>query len=183
MKRNAARSRNPWDCKQNSLGKLLLGKTLSSAKSAATFGGTHMYCVNCGTPLTQGLAYCNRCGVNLKERSDTNTGAITAFLTAITLLGIAGLGIMLGGALVLRKGAGLSQELIGFFMLFTFLIVGITEFMLVRNLSKLSGENKQPKHLPPTQDLRLPQARPLGEPVSSVTDNTTRTLKHAGRDY
>src|SRR6185503_5122959 len=82
-----------------------------------------MYCANCGTPLTQGLSYCNRCGVNLRERTETKTAAIGAFLTAITLLGVIGLGIMLGGALVLRKEAGLSQELIGFFMLFTFLIV------------------------------------------------------------
>lgn len=146
----------------------------------------HMYCANCGTPLTQGLAYCNRCGVSLKERSETNTSAITAFLTAITLLGIAGLGIMLGGALLLRKGAELSQGLIGFFMLFTFLIVGITEFMLVRNLSKLSGANNQPKHFPlpqsTPQDLRLPQATPFGEPMASVTENTTRTLEHARRE-
>ena len=144
-----------------------------------------MYCANCGTPLTQGLSYCNRCGVNLKERSETNTGAISAFLTAITLLGIGGLGIMLGGALVLRKEAGLSQELIGFFMLFTFLIVGITEIMLVRNLSKLSGSKERTKYLPQpmpiSHDLRLPQATPLGEPVSSVTENTTRTLEYARR--
>ena len=84
-----------------------------------------MYCVNCGTPLTQGLSYCNRCGANLREKSEPSTGAISAFLTAITLVGIAGLGIMLGGALVLRRGADLSQEMIGFFMLFTFLIVGL----------------------------------------------------------
>jgi len=93
-----------------------------------------MYCANCGTPLTQGLSYCNRCGTSLKERSQTNTGAISAFLTAITLLGVGGLGIMLAGALILRRGANLSQELIGFFMLFTFLIISVTEFMLVKNL-------------------------------------------------
>ena len=93
-----------------------------------------MYCANCGTPRTQGLSYCNRCGIDLRERVETRTGAISAFLTAITLLGVAGLGIMLGGALVLRTEAGLSQDLIGVFMLFTFLIVVLTEFMLVRNL-------------------------------------------------
>ena len=147
-----------------------------------------MYCAQCGTPLTQGLSYCNRCGANLRERSETKTGAISAFLTAITLLGVAGLGIMLGGALVLRREAGLSQELIGIFMLFTFLIVSITEFMLVRNLSKLSGSTERMKYLqaPPTavpQDLRLPHATPLGEPVSSVTDSTTRTLEYARREH
>src|SRR5262249_54860880 len=113
-------------------------------------------------------------------------GAITAFLTAITLLGVSGLAIMLAGALVLRRGANLGQDLIGFFMLFTFLIVSITEIMLVRNLSKLSGSNERKNFLPtppPMQhDLRLPQGTPLGEPVGSVTENTTRTLEYARRE-
>ena len=145
-----------------------------------------MYCANCGTPLTQGLSYCNRCGMNLRERKETNTGAISAFLTAITLIGVGGLGIMLAGSLVLRRGAGLSQELIGVFMLFTFLIVALTEFMLVRNLWKLTSSNEQPKYLPAphvTQhDLRLPQATPISEPFGSVTENTTRTLEYARRE-
>jgi len=147
-----------------------------------------MYCANCGTPRTQGLSYCNRCGADLRERVETtNTRAITAFLTAITMLGMAGLAIMLAGALVLRRGAGLSQELIGVFMLFTFLIVSITEVMLFRNLSKLSGSKERKDYFPapsPTQhDLRLPQGTPLGEPVGSVTENTTRTLEYARREH
>lgn len=146
-----------------------------------------MYCANCGTPLTQGLSYCNRCGTSLRERSGTNTGAISAFLTAITLIGVGGLGLMFAGALVLRKGANLSQELIGFFMLFTFLIVSMVELMLVRNLSKLMDGAKEEKrnYFPAPQtanDLRLPQATPFGEPVSSVTENTTRTLEYMRRD-
>jgi hypothetical protein len=58
--------------------------------------------------------------------------------------------------------------------------------MLVRNLSKLTGSNEQTKYLPAPHvtphDLRLPQASPLGEPVSSVTENTTRTLEYARRE-
>jgi len=143
-----------------------------------------MYCVNCASPLTQGLSYCNRCGTSLRERSEPKTAAITAYLSAITVLGIAGLGIMLGGALVLRRGANLSQELIGVFMLFTFLIVSMIEIMLVRNLSKLSSAIEGPKYLPQptTNDLRLPQATSFGEPVPSVTENTTRTLEYARRE-
>ena len=147
-----------------------------------------MYCVSCGTPLTQGLSYCNRCGVSLKERaevSESKTGTINAFLTAIVLIAVLGLGIMLGGSLVLRTEANLAQELIGFFMLFTFLTIGVTEIMLVRNLSKLTGSKERAEYLPaPPQaqhDLRLPQGAPLGEPVGSVTENTTRTLGHARR--
>ena len=147
-----------------------------------------MYCANCGTPRTQGLSYCNRCGTDLRERVEsTNTKAIAAFLTAITVLGVSGLVVMLAGALMLRKEANLSQELIGVFMLFTFLIVSIAEVMLFRSLSKLSGSTERKKSFPapsPTQhNLRLPQGTPLGEPVGSVTDNTTRTLEYAPREH
>jgi hypothetical protein len=145
-----------------------------------------MYCANCGTQLTQGLSYCNRCGFNLRERTEINTKSVNAFLTAITVLGVIGLGIMIGGPLTLRKDAGLSQDLIGLFMLFTFLIVSVTEFMLVRNLSRLLSAPKEsqnrPSLQPPVpQDLRLPQTTNLGEPVPSVTENTTRTLEYARR--
>jgi len=144
-----------------------------------------MYCANCGTQLIAGLSYCNRCGIDLRERVESNTASITAFLTAMTLIGIVGLGVMFGGALVLRRGALLSQELIGVFMLFTFLLTSLTEFMLFRNLSKLTAPKESKiRSLPPplTNDLRLPHASNLGEPVPSVTENTTRTLEYARRE-
>jgi hypothetical protein len=144
-----------------------------------------MYCANCGTQLSQGLSYCNRCGSNLRERKESK-GAIVAFLAAITLIGTIGLGIMLGGAISLRQEANLSQELIGVFMLFVFLIVGMTEILLIRNLSKLTGASESKNRFLPPQpmqhDLRLPPASSLGEPVGSVTDNTTRTLEYARRE-
>lgn len=107
-------------------------------------------------------------------------------LTAITTLGLVGLGIMLMGAVILRRKANLDQELIGVFMMFTFLIVSVTEFMLVRNLSKLTSWNENKKYLPPptpTNELRLSAASSLGEPVPSVTENTTRTLDYTRREH
>src|ERR1044072_5740874 len=147
-----------------------------------------MYCANCGTPRTQGLSYCNRCGADLRERVEpSNTKAITAFVSAMTLLGVSGMAVMLAGALLLRKGANLSQELICIFMLFTFLIVSMIEVLLFRNLSKLSGstgrKNSFPAPSPTQHDLRLPQGTPLGEPVGSVTENTTRTFEYAPREH
>lgn len=144
-----------------------------------------MYCANCGTQLVPGLSYCNRCGFDLRERAESNTGSITAFLTAITLVAIVGLGVMFAGPLVLRRGALLSQELIGVFMLFTFLITSLTEFMLVRNLSRLTAPKESKlRSLPPpaTNDFRIPQHSTLGEPVPSVTENTTRTLEYERRE-
>ena len=144
-----------------------------------------MYCANCGTQIVAGLSYCNRCGTNLRERTESNTAVISAFLTAITILGAAGLAILFGGALVLKRKAQLDPELIGIFMTFTFLLVGLIEFMLIRNLSKLlePKESKARSFQPPvTNDLRLPQHSTLGEPVPSVTENTTRTLEYLTRE-
>ena len=144
-----------------------------------------MYCVNCGTGLGPGLSYCNRCGFNLREKNESSTGVISAFLTAITVLGTVGLAIMLFGAIVLRRKANLDPELIGIFMTFTFLLVAVTEFMLFRSLSKLlDTKETRVRSLPPpvTNDLRLPRASSLGEPVPSVTENTTHTLEYVRRD-
>jgi len=146
-----------------------------------------MYCVNCGSPVTPSLSFCNRCGASLKEKAESNkTAPITAFLTAITLIAICGLGIMLGGSLALRSAAGLPVDFVAFFMLCTFLTVVVTEVMLVRNLSKLTGSSET-KHVftpaqpqPPLQ-LQQPAASSF-EPVGSVTDNTTRTLEYSRRE-
>lgn len=141
-----------------------------------------MYCSACGNPLSPGLSYCNRCGANLSQRGESKTSPVNAFLTAITLIGVIGLGIMLGGAMTLRIEAHLDGSLIGFFMLFTFSIVIVTEVLLVKQLSRFSSEPKQfpaptfknvQKELPPVQ------VRNLAEPMTSVTENTTRTLEYA----
>ena len=145
-----------------------------------------MYCANCGTPLSPSLSYCNRCGNSLKERDNTkNTGAITAFLTAITLLGIVGSGIILGGALVLKNEAHLGDDLVGLFMLMVFAIVAITEFLLIRQLSRLTGFAETKKSLsaqPAPNELRPPNLTALPEPMPSVTENTTRTLEYSRRE-
>jgi len=145
-----------------------------------------MYCANCGTPLAPGLSYCNRCGNSLKERDNSkNTGAITAFLTAITLLGIVGSGIILGGALALKNEAHLGDDLVALFMLMVFAIVGITEFLLIRQLSRLTGSAETRKSIgaqPAPNELRPPNLAALPEPLPSVTENTTRTLEYSRRE-
>jgi hypothetical protein len=121
----------------------------------------------------------------VKERREPKqTAAITAFLIAITLIGTIGLGIMVGGALSLTTEAHLREELVGFFMLFTFLIVLVTEILLVRQLSRLIAANQTRMIEPPQPvampaEFRPPQQRALAEPVSSVTENTTRTLEYS----
>jgi high-affinity Fe2+/Pb2+ permease len=141
-----------------------------------------MYCANCGTQLVQGLSYCNRCGFDVRTPTQSSTGSIAGFVTAITLLGVIGLGLMFGGALSFKK-AGFTEDFIGLFVVCMFVLVAFTEFVLVKNLSKFSGAQESKKRsLPPVdQDLRLPQTSNLGEPVPSVTENTTRALEYERR--
>jgi hypothetical protein len=146
-----------------------------------------MYCSACGTQLAPGLSFCNRCGMGLKERSQSKTGPIAAFLMAITLIGIAGLGIMLGGAFTLTQDAHLKEELVGFFMLFVFVTIITTEVLLVRQLSRfLSAAPKviePPPQAIPQVEFRTPPPRGLAEPLQSVTENTTRTLEYSRREH
>ncbi|HKZ82005.1 MAG TPA: hypothetical protein VJ124_27320 [Pyrinomonadaceae bacterium] len=146
-----------------------------------------MYCATCGIPLAPGLSFCNRCGASLRERQTTNTAPIAAFLTAITVLGVIGLGIMLGGAVALRNEAHLAEGVIILFMTLTFLIVSVTEVLLVRQLSRLTDayERKEPATLPrpaSAGELPPPLARDLAAPFSSVTENTTRTLEYSQKE-
>jgi predicted nucleic acid-binding Zn ribbon protein len=153
-----------------------------------------MYCSTCGTAITPGLSFCNRCGARLEEPpQQIRTAQVTAFLTAITLIAICGLGIMLGGSLVLRSEVGMPVGFVGVFMLFTFLITGVTEVMLIKNLSRLTGSSETKRHFtyvqPPAMshqpplELHPPTAQSFGEPIGSVTDNTTRTLEYARREH
>ncbi len=144
-----------------------------------------MYCSACGTQIAPGLSYCNRCGMGLKEPAKPKSGAapIIAFLMAITLIAVTGLGIMFGGALALAKEANLRDDIIGVFMMFTFLIVLITEIMVVRQLSRFMGNAKTPKIVeqqPQVSEFRTTQTpRGLPENLPSVTENTTRTLEYS----
>jgi hypothetical protein len=147
-----------------------------------------MYCSACGTPLAPGLSYCNRCGMSLKERSEpATTGLVTAYLTAISLVAVAGVCLMLGGAIALRNGAHFEEDIDGIFMLMTFFIVSLVEIFLCRQLSRISKATANRESLaPPMQmpaampgELRPPQPRALAEPLTSVTENTTRTLEYS----
>jgi len=145
-----------------------------------------MYCAACGTPLAPGLSYCNRCGMSLKERSgEVKPVPIGAYLTAITIIGIVGLSLMLGGAIALKNAGDFHEELIGVFMFMTFTIVGVVELSLCRQLARLNRaadkRETTPQQLPAAMpiEIRGQQPRTLGEPVPSVTENTTRTLQYS----
>jgi predicted nucleic acid-binding Zn ribbon protein len=157
-----------------------------------------MYCASCGTPVASGLSYCNRCGTSLnRERTSERQNPIAGYLiSGVVLVAILGLGIMCGGAIALKKGAELQEPAVVFFMVLCFAIVALVELFLVRQMSRVldSGRKQErPEQLPkqqqplfqpalvPASEIRAAQLRTAPEPVTSVTENTTRTLEHAFR--
>lgn len=149
-----------------------------------------MYCSACGTPLAPGLSYCNRCGMSLKERTETSNGSsgvVASYLTAIAIIAVSGISLMLGGAIALKNGAQMPEEIIGIFMLMVFFIVSVVEIFLCRQLSRITRSSDKTQFLaPPTaapqMDFRAPQPRALAEPLPSVTENTTRTLEYSRKE-
>ncbi len=147
-----------------------------------------MYCSGCGSPIAPGLSFCNRCGTSLKERSEAKqTGAVPALVTAMTLVAVAGMGLLLGGPIALKREGGFGEELVVLFMFLTFLIVSFTEIFLYRQLGRLTNAKNQsfatpqpaPLSAPMPNEFREPQPRALAEPIPSVTENTTRTLEYS----
>ena len=153
-----------------------------------------MYCSACASPVTAGLKFCNRCGANLNkdQKAGKGTDVTNGLITAVVMIALFGLGTMFGGAIALKQGGGLGDDIIGFFMLFAFLIIATTEVFLLRQLSRVLGapvrnqsiENPAPLFQPatatPVRELRA--VRDLPDAIPSVTEGTTRTLEQSLRD-
>ena len=149
-----------------------------------------MHCSSCGSPIAPGLSFCNRCGMSLKERTDSKqTSAIAALVTAMTLIAVPGMGLLLGGPIALKREGQFGEELVVLFMFLTFFIVAITEFFLYRQLGRLTSAGEERASLaPPRQseiltEFRSPQPQRLAEPIPSVTENTTRTLQYSRDEH
>jgi len=144
-----------------------------------------MYCVACGSPITAGLSFCNRCGMSLKERSSDAKSSlpIIALVIGMILVAVSAMGFLLGGPMVLRTEGKFESDFIVLFMLLTFVITAFTEIFLYRQLSRLTDKPKlsaaiSPALAAPPVDYYAPQPRALAEPLPSVTENTTRTLQY-----
>ena len=148
-----------------------------------------MYCHTCGARLAQALSYCNHCGANLstlKDQGQAGTAgtAIDTLLwvivgTTITLLGMA------LGALVLMKNGAINERLGMAFVILTFVTLVVSEGVLVWRLLLLNRGAKEIRTVPQLNDLSTEEPNPLTaralheplEPVSSVTEQTTRALE------
>jgi hypothetical protein len=150
-----------------------------------------MYCHTCGARLAQALSYCNHCGANLSTlkvpgQAGTEGTAIDTLLwvivgTTITLLGMA------LGALVLMKNGAINERLGMAFVILTFVALVVSEGVLVWRLLHLKRGAEEIRTVPYLNDLSTEEPDPLNartlheplDPVSSVTEQTTRALEPA----
>ena len=143
-----------------------------------------MYCSACGSPIAPGLSFCNRCGTSLKGRSDSgHPGAIAAIVTAMVVVAVAGMGLLLGGPIALKREGEFNEDLIVLFMFLTFFICALSEIFLYRQLGRITNSRREPTAQPSSPvmpvEFRSPQPLSLAEPAASVTENTTRTLEYS----
>jgi hypothetical protein len=156
-----------------------------------------MYCSTCGSPVTTGLSFCNRCGASLgKDKADeTSSSPANGLIAALLFVTLFGLGIMFAGAIALKQGGGLPNEVVGMFMFFSFVLIGTVDIFVLRQLSKLMshGTRRTQVEAPPlfqpasgvsTNELRgvPPRTLPDPLPMPSVTEHTTRTLQQVPRE-
>ena len=114
-------------------------------------------------------------------------GASWAISVAVALVTLGGFGMIFGLVLALiSSGMSLSAGGIGLVILSSLIILAI-DWLLIRQLSRVLDLPRATIDSTPAQPEALggkaatPIAAPL-QPVSSVTDNTTRTLEPVVRD-
>jgi len=137
-----------------------------------------MFCARCGKQIDDSLKYCNGCGAQIKEEVDS---PLTSLITALIVIGTAGLGILVGLSAVLLRSIPTVEAVLIFGVIYLAVLFGIC-FMIMRQITKvidanlgsrrLSESEKRFVELPPRSTNQLEEFR---EPAS-VTDQTTRTL-------
>ncbi len=120
-----------------------------------------MYCSACGSPITPGLSFCNRCGMSLKERSGDSKSPlpVVALVLGMVVVAMSAMGLLLGGPIALKHEGQFGEELIVLFMFLTFLITAVTEIFLYRQLGRLTAQPKQPAAMPLTPPVDTSEYR------------------------
>jgi hypothetical protein len=144
-----------------------------------------MYCSSCGVAVAQGLSYCNYCGAKLNavkgdnavKSSEVKPELLVSAMVAVFVLGLAAITLLMGMMkAVLRLEAG---QILPFTVL-SFLIMLLVEGVCIRLLFRRNrGVEEQAAALSKnqaTKELDAAQAQVLPEPLSSVTEHTTRAF-------
>ena len=143
-----------------------------------------MYCQNCGSALTHGTKYCNRCGTQLvvagEKGVERQEKRLDEYLDGLFWVTVFGLGFIVGGAVVLKKVDFSNLVILVYVTLSStlFLInfgLNLWNAMRLMRNAKEAKLTMQPGH--ETRELEPPKMEPVMMPMTSVTENTTRSFE------
>jgi len=139
-----------------------------------------MYCSSCGTAVTPGLRYCNRCGAGLKAKQDSpsrlSETSLQSLVWAIASVTIVGLGGVIGLMALMKEVLHFNDELIVIFSLLGFLSFMGVDLVFIWVLLRSRKYEKEADGRAEIDEAKKPL---LAEPAVSVTEHTTRTLETA----
>ena len=149
-----------------------------------------MYCSSCGVAVGKGLTFCNYCGAKLPstdtglEFKEVRPGLLISAMAGIFVLGLPGIAF-----LIFMLNAGLRidpQQTMAFAWMSLLLLIGLEVLFLILLLSQKRRKDSasQKPGLPGSQTKELEEkyAGSLAEPVSSVTEHTTRAFDAIPRE-
>ena len=142
-----------------------------------------MYCSSCGSTVPPSLTYCNRCGTKVSGSTSVSFRASTlsteSLVWAIVGLFLGGLSLIIGLMAVMKNVVGFGPGLIMAIVLLCFALMVVLHGVLIwLFLSARRDERSRIELLKErtTQELTGAQAQALHEPLTSVTDPTTRAF-------
>jgi len=146
-----------------------------------------MYCSTCGAAVAENLSYCNHCGARILASNsdkvttsrDVKPESLIAAMVATFVFGLVAITLLLG---VMKSVLGFEVGQILAFAALSFLTMLSLEGVFLRLLLRRSrGDEERARtdslagHT--TKELGAPQVHALREPLSSVTDHTTRAFE------
>lgn len=145
-----------------------------------------MYCSSCGTEVTRELRYCNRCGANLNPSPSLPEQPVRQVNLTVPTISIAAM-VIIGLIIIFASIADLARKDINPVALTWMVIGGLAAIvgvaaLLMRQWTQLAGvvKQKEPRasRNKSADEASAPSQLPpfRSEPVSSVTDHTTRTF-------
>ena len=150
-----------------------------------------MYCSSCGVAVTQGLPYCNYCGAKLSTgdsgdkppgirpggRHAESDAYLVSMMVATFVMGLFAITIFMGvmkKVIQLDTGAMLGFTTLSFLIML--LLEGIFIFLLFRRQpGEKQSRDTQQNNRASTKELEAQSRQPM-EPISSVTEHTTRAF-------
>jgi hypothetical protein len=147
-----------------------------------------MYCSTCGATVAQGLSYCNHCGAKAGgakddgavKSSEVRPEFLVASMVRLFILGLLAIAVLVG---VLKAVADFDFPILFVVTTFSFLLMLMVEGVLIglllggrRRVRKAEAAERRLKEKT-VRELGEAQARVLPEPLSGITEHTTRSFE------